>query len=984
MSDSMSININGIKHIPGLLALLIFSVSLFLYHLLAFDTAPVGTVYKFTAVGGISSGQNGRHYIIDNGRKDIIIANDHWEFVRAIRGEQQEDGFMYATGVRETENGDIFVTDIVYDGTSTRVQKERILRYRPDFSFRDVVYERVYTTDDMPHLYGTIRKIKPIGNELSIIVVQGDRLEHSILNPDTKELKEQRHATIWEGIIDASYDNVSKGIFISTKGHTLLRMDADGSIATIDDKGFPWAVMCFDGRLYYTDAVTTELKCPRLLQPILAKNVYANNFYVSGNKIFYYLQDTVYELENNNTVTRSTLTYDRLPLRILLQCLILVSAIMMVVRLIKEYRQHIIERVITDNTLPKRMPVVLGMIVLTGLLVTAIVMNMFINELRRSDDTALESSFRYTAALMEKRLPPDTLMKLITQGSHTSPEYTGLKQELDFLIGQWQSSESGNPNSYYTYNLIYTVDNKVAQLMNREGTFVPGRILPTTSSQYYYLKAVAENTSTFVHEEQDSYGTWSYHFRPLKSEDGATIGALVVAAKVDALRQLRQARYWEIAASSIMTMIIVVMSIIELIFFLVHWVDKQAKRMKRRHICDYAPIRMLEFLRSLQLGLVTPFLLQSFAHLAEASNLTNALWVTLPFSLSFVAGMIATVLSGRFFVRQGSSMALFVGHCLYLPAGLLFLTTESYLPWLVAYLLGGFAWEFIFNSMSITAGATESEKARSRALSDLMSGRAAGIAVGSGLGSIILTFFSVRAVFELYTAIAVVCLLLVALSRNYLPEEKEDCGAENASPHGPRFLMFNRDTFGVLFLLFLVISVLRCYRDVALPLYSMEHSISAIELGRVMMLACLFATYVAPVIIRTLRQHFGNRHAAVVSNILMVAPLLLLPVIPSKYTVYLACFVIELFYAAGRPYQNGLFMSLSSVQAAGPSTAQTVFGIYSTAGSALGPIIFSVLFDTLGIMGGNVALAVITIACALLFLTVTTKAQFTHGPATNK
>ena len=87
----MSININGIKHIPGLLALLVFSVSLFLYHLLAFDTAPVGTVYKFTAVGGISSGQNGRHYIIDNGRKDIIIANDHWEFVRAIRGEQQED-----------------------------------------------------------------------------------------------------------------------------------------------------------------------------------------------------------------------------------------------------------------------------------------------------------------------------------------------------------------------------------------------------------------------------------------------------------------------------------------------------------------------------------------------------------------------------------------------------------------------------------------------------------------------------------------------------------------------------------------------------------------------------------------------------------------------------------------------------------------------------------------------------------------------------
>lgn len=142
--------------------------------------------------------------------------------------------------------------------------------------------------------------------------------------------------------------------------------------------------------------------------------------------------------------------------------------------------------------------------------------------------------------------------------------------------------------------------------MNREATFVPGRILPFTEAEYY-LRAASENSPAFFFAEPDAYGTWSYYFCPLKSAAGDdTIGGLVLAAKVDALKFLRQAKYREIALSAVMTVIIAVVSIIEVFFFLVHWVDKQAKRKKRRHICDYAPIRLLEFLRSLQLGLVTP------------------------------------------------------------------------------------------------------------------------------------------------------------------------------------------------------------------------------------------------------------------------------------------------------------------------------------------------------------------------------------------
>lgn len=978
----MSINLTDIKRNRGLLALLVFAVSLAVYHYLAFDTAPVGREYKFTAIGGISSGQSGRRYIIDNGRKDLIIANENRELIRIIHGEHQSTGFMYATGVKEAANGDFFVMDIVYDGTSTRIKKERILRYRPDFTFVGVVYEETYAAGSMPHLYGTFREIKPIDNELSILRVDGENIEHILLNPDTGKLNERQAATIPEGIIDATYNRVGKGIYVSTKQHNILRIDTDGTIDNIYSQGFPWAVKCFDGRFYYTDAITAELKCPRLLEPVVAQNVYANGFAVTGDNILYYQRDTVYELEPHSRISYSSVPLDRLPLRFFLQFLIAASAAIMVLTLIKEYRRHMIERVITDNTLPKRMSTVLGMIVLTSLLITAVVINLFMNELNRADDAALASSFRYTADLMAKKIPADTLLRLSGQLDHTSPEYIRLKGELDDLIRQWQSSKEGSTESYYTYNLIYFTNGKVAQLMNREATFVPGRILPFTEAEYY-LRAASENSPAFFFAEPDAYGTWSYYFCPLKSAAGDdTIGGLVLAAKVDALKFLRQAKYREIALSAVMTVIIAVVSIIEVFFFLVHWVDKQAKRKKRRHICDYAPIRLLEFLRSLQLGLVTPFLIRSFATLAEEANLTNPLWVTLPFSLSFVAGMIATLFSGRFFDRQGSSMSLFLGHCLYLPAGLLFLTTESYLPWLAAYLLGGFAWEFTANSMAIMAAATESGQARVRALSDLMSGRAAGTAAGTGLGSVILTFFSVRTVFELYTAIALVCLLLVALSWNYLPKEREDVRkAPSANGSRARDLIFNRETFGVLFLMFLVISLLRPYRDVALPLYSMEENISVIELGRVMMIACLCATYLAPVIIRALRENFGNRHAAVVSNITMVAPLLLLPFIPGKYTIYLACLFIEMFYAAGRPYQNGLFMSLSSVQAAGPSVAQTVFGLVSTAGSALGPAVFSILFGALGLTGGNVALAVITILCALLFLATSRKELFIHGPA---
>ncbi len=98
-----------------------------------FTDAPFSTAYAFDGPSGVFPGESGRLYIIDQGKKTVLITDGQGKLLRSIDcGTDGDSEPYYASLVAEGADGSIYVADTRYAGQGTRISQERIFRYDAD------------------------------------------------------------------------------------------------------------------------------------------------------------------------------------------------------------------------------------------------------------------------------------------------------------------------------------------------------------------------------------------------------------------------------------------------------------------------------------------------------------------------------------------------------------------------------------------------------------------------------------------------------------------------------------------------------------------------------------------------------------------------------------------------------------------------------------------------------------------------------------
>lgn len=127
-----------------------------------FIGAPFSLSYALDGPSGVFPGNDGRMFIIDRGKKLILMTDERGMLSGTINcGRDSEDAPYYASLITEGADGSIYVADVRYAGMGTRISQERIFRYDRNGRGGTVIYSIDYPQiEEMPLQYGNILSMR--------------------------------------------------------------------------------------------------------------------------------------------------------------------------------------------------------------------------------------------------------------------------------------------------------------------------------------------------------------------------------------------------------------------------------------------------------------------------------------------------------------------------------------------------------------------------------------------------------------------------------------------------------------------------------------------------------------------------------------------------------------------------------------------------------------------------------------------------------
>lgn len=219
--------------------------------------------YELSSPSGVFLGNDGRQFIIDGGKKKLLVIDTDGRLKRIIKGERTDKGFYYASLVCSDQKY-IYVADTVYAGKGTQIKAERILTFDDKGRFVSTVYEIVYEDEALaPLQYGNILSLKVQEDALIFAVKTEEGLEVIKQNIQTGNRDVRNYRTENIALSDVTVDtDTMTPIMVSRTGDILL-IEEDASIKRIGPGGageVPWRLDYSEGFIYYTDLSDKAVK----------------------------------------------------------------------------------------------------------------------------------------------------------------------------------------------------------------------------------------------------------------------------------------------------------------------------------------------------------------------------------------------------------------------------------------------------------------------------------------------------------------------------------------------------------------------------------------------------------------------------------------------------------------------------------------------------------------------------------------------------
>lgn len=924
-----------------------------------FTDAPFSTAYAFDGPSGVFPGESGRLYIIDQGKKTVLITDGQGKLLRSIDcGTDGDSEPYYASLVAEGADGSIYVADTRYAGQGTRISQERIFRYDANGENGVCIYLIDYETieQEAPLQYGNILSLREENGALVFTRKTDNGLAVCQLDLASGRLQSAGYDLPGQYISDADAEpGTLRPIFTNRLGQVCTV--TDGATEVLLDEGrTSWMLCAEEGRIYYSDIAANAVLCYDLEtgreEIVLEAPDILYGVQTAGGRLYTTDYMGYYMLEDGEASYVDALTYSQPLLRCALWAALFLGGLLAVAvaYLLLAPALHR-----PKSELFQRMAIVLGVSLCMGCLVGYITINQMVSNQKA---TVMEQLNLFCDILVENT-DTEALANIDSLADYKGEDFNQVKEPLDAL------TRMGYENGMYYYYAIYSTDGEVIYtIMDFEET-LPARYPVYAYGEEGYTEVLAEGESVEFGGDVSSYGSWAFVLKPIRDAAGTPIAIMEVGTNLDDLDSQIQELVKEVALTILSMAVVLLMIIVEIIFYAEHR-ERKRKNLALPGLAAQFPLRLLIFLAYLvdcmQDAFVSILANQLYTPIL---GIPQSVGAALPLSAQVFAAAVMAFLGGGLSRKAGVKKTLVGGFLLEITGCLLCGAGGTYFSLLGGKAVIGMGLGLIIVSLNAIAARGEDEAESAKAFTDISAGTLAGVTAGAGVGSIILSFGHYSMVYFVGAAILLIGLALSFSGRDY----KEVAVAKAKEEVGFFRFLFNRQVITFLLLMLLPFLMGLSFREYFFPIYAAELGMSETMIGRLYLICGLLVIYAGPQLTGKLIARLGGKWTVALASGLIIAAPLLYVAIPTLATTIVGVLLLSVAISFGYAAQSTYYSELPSVEHYGGGRAMGIYSLFENIGQTIGPMIYGLAMmlgyrSGLGLIGGAMlALLLLFLAC---------------------
>jgi len=924
-----------------------------------FTDAPFSTAYAFDGPSGVFPGESGRLYIIDQGKKTVLITDGQGKLLRSIDcGTDGDSEPYYASLVAEGADGSIYVADTRYAGQGTRISQERIFRYDADGENGTCIYLIDYEAieQEAPLQYGNILSLREENGALVFTRKTDNGLAVCQLNLASGRLQSAGYDLPGQYISDADAEpGTLRPIFTNRLGQVCTV--TDGATEVLLDEGrTSWMLCAEEGRIYYSDIAANAVLCYDLEtgreEIVLEAPDILYGVQTAGGRLYTTDYMGYYMLEDGEASYVDALTYSQPLLRCALWAALFLGGLLAVAvaYLLLAPALHR-----PKSELFQRMAIVLGVSLCMGCLVGYITITQMVSNQKA---TVMEQLNLFCDILVENT-DTEALANIDSLADYKGEDFNQVKEPLDAL------TRMGYENGMYYYYAIYSTDGEIIYtIMDFEET-LPARYPVYAYGEEGYTEVLAEGESVEFGGDVSSYGSWAFVLKPIRDAAGTPIAIMEVGTNLDDLDSQIQELVKEVALTILSMAVVLLMIIVEIIFYAEHR-ERKRKNLALPGLAAQFPLRLLIFLAYLvdcmQDAFVSILANQLYTPIL---GIPQSVGAALPLSAQVFAAAVMAFLGGGLSRKVGVKKTLVGGFLLEITGCLLCGAGGTYFSLLGGKAVIGMGLGLIIVSLNAIAARGEDEAESAKAFTDISAGTLAGVTAGAGVGSIILSFGHYSMVYFAGAAILLIGLALSFSGRDY----KEVAVAKAKEEVGFFRFLFNRQVITFLLLMLLPFLMGLSFREYFFPIYAAELGMSETMIGRLYLICGLLVIYAGPQLTGKLIARLGGKWTVTLASALIIAAPLLYVAIPTLATTIVGVLLLSVAISFGYAAQSTYYSELPSVEHYGGGRAMGIYSLFENIGQTIGPMIYGLAMmlgyrSGLGLIGGAMlALLLLFLAC---------------------
>ncbi len=919
---------------------------------------------KWEAPSYAASSIDGHVVVVDKSKTRVRISDAQQRVAASIYGgDIAEESFYYAE-YAATDGESVYIADVTHRDNSSRVARERVLRFSMTGKYLETIWDVSYPEGSMPLQLGTIRGLSAKDGTVyflrresmtSLTLYASDGGVHSVRAIDAQG----------EVVAYASYDPASGGVAFTTMQSGLF-YNCDGEQARLaygDGVNVLTGVAVDNGGVFVCDLLHERVV---MLEDVKAETVFSGNVHfisTSGGKLSFTDNESVYITARDGAPLYADTRMQLAPqyyVRVLLvwicaACLIAAGLWLL---------YHCLRLVYQDRKSPSSGgALAIGVaILLTAALIGAYMISFYQNKLRASTSGDLRRSASFLSETSGETFG-DPFARLNALSDYDNADYREVRAYLDAFCEQGYRN---GINMYYILLKFDAAQNTIWGVMDYENT--NGVVYPYMPYKDSGYDAVAETgDAMLVESEADAFGTWTYVVAPVYNSAGEMAGLLEIGANRHSELLSERKMIGNVIAATLAAVIMMLLLLNEAADYKRNLSLRADYAARQESSAAFGFLRCIMFLVFLGDNMDASFVpqLSSRLFLASGMRMDENIAAALPMSVQLLAIAIAAVAGGALLDRKGIKRVMTIGALIRVLGGalsVLAVSAQSFPLFSAAKLLGGFGTGFMLVGCNALPSCAAEESEQESLFAGLNIGSMAGVVLGASLGGYAAQYLGYAAG---YTCAAALMLLCLAATLTYIEKSWRPIAPQEDAPQKLRDVasaLKKPSIFGFFALILIPFMVMLYFKDYVFPLYGAAMGHDESDIGNILLLGGVIAIFLGGILPQRVFRRFGVRGAMMLSSLLTVFALLLFTLRESYLTAVLSICLLGLAASFGMTAQ-GVYISQAAHRAGiGTGLAMGMYSLTDNFGQACGPILLGVILH----WGYGRAMGMVALLCGLL------------------